>query len=132
DPALSDPATIPELVSIVNTGTTTTVTIKSPPGVLKPGDCANSADPACSDANSGRVTVSGALVQSVPGQPSPLNATYLFSNVNPSTDGTIATTTFTIPTANVPPGTYKYSCAAGEVVATPPCIGEPQLVISYL
>ncbi len=58
--ALADP-TVPQLVSIVNSGTTATVKIQSPQGVVKPGDCPNAALAACSGSNNSRVTVDGAL-----------------------------------------------------------------------
>jgi len=104
---------VAKLISIVNSGTTATVTIQTPQGLLKPGDC-NPANlpPACSDANGDRVTVSGAH-----GQPA-LNGIYRpFTIQSPSTDPN--TTTFTITTAKTtttcmsPPcvadGTYKFS-----------------------
>jgi hypothetical protein len=123
--ALSDP-TVPQLVKIVNSGTTATVTIQTPqipplpPTVTlypKPGDCPNALIPACSDANNSRVTVTGAL-----GQPN-LNGTYSFSNVSSSTsvinNVTVATTTFTVTTASVASGTYTFT-------------NEPQLAVAYL
>jgi len=113
DPLLPLDPTIPQLVSIVNDGTTTKVTIKSPPGVLNPGDCPNDAFPACSDSNYLRVTVSGAL-----GQPN-LNATYIFTKLSSNTVGGTTTTVFSIPTANVPVGTYDFA-------------KEPQLAVSFL
>ena len=98
-------------ISFVNSGTTATVTIESPPGVVKPGDC-NPANlpPACSDANFDRVTVAGAL-----GQPA-LNGTYSLSGSNlinsgPDTNG-VTTTTFNIPTAVTcasAPCTYNFT-----------------------
>ncbi len=128
--ALADPTT-PRLISIVNTGTSAKVTIQSPPLLLKPGDCLTNPGPAaCSDANSTRVAVGGALAQ-----PN-LNGTYFFSN--PSTDNNNVTT-FTITTTRlaadgttltVADGTYEFSCAGAAT--TPPCMGEPQLGVSYL
>ncbi len=133
--ALADP-TAPQLVSIVNSGTTATVTLQTPvllnsQGVTvypKPGDCPNSLIAGCSDPNSGRVTILGALTAPfVPGtnpQPDPpLNGTYAFSNAS-STNSvingiTVTTTTFTIPTAGVANATYNFS-------------NEPQLAVSYL
>jgi hypothetical protein len=73
--ALPNSTAIPQLVSIVNSGNTATVTIKSPQGVEKPGDCPNAALPDCSDANNTRVTVAGALAQPK------LNGTYIFNNL---------------------------------------------------
>lgn len=135
--ALANPE-FPALVSIVNSGTTATVTIQSPPGAFKPGDCPNPLVPACSDNNLDRVTVGGAL-----GQPA-LNGVYQFTSLNSSTstiDGvTVTTTTFNIATTNttatcttapcVASGTYKFSpsCGANDV---PPCAGEPQLAVAY-
>ena len=105
---------IPQLASIVNSGTTATVTIKSPQGVLKPGDCPNATIPECSDPNNSRVTIAGALGQSA------LNGTFFFNNVASTTDvNNISTTTFTITTANVANGTYNFN-------------NEPQLAVAYL
>jgi hypothetical protein len=110
---LNDPAT-PALVSIINAGTSATVTIQSPAaGVIKPGDCPNAAILACSDANHDRVTVSGAFRQ-----PS-LNGTYYFSGASSSMSNGVTTTTFTIPTSQVSNGTYNSD-------------NEPQLGVSYL
>jgi len=120
-PVFADPL-IPQLVSIVNNGTAATVTIQSPAGTVKPGDCPNAAIPACSDANAGRVTVGGAL-----GQPS-LNGTYTFSNF--SNSGGV--TTFNITTSNVASGTYQFACGPADASDNPPCAGEPQLALSYL
>jgi hypothetical protein len=112
--ALSNPnLNISQLVSIVNSGTTATVTIKSPPGLVKPGDCPNSGIPACSDANNNRVTITGAVGEL------DLNGTYLFSNAISNTVNNVTTTTFTITTANVANGTYSFS-------------SEPQLAVNYL
>jgi hypothetical protein len=142
--ALSDP-TVPQLVSIVNSGTTATVKIQSPQGVIKPGDCLVSPAPAaCSDLNSDRVTISGALTAPfTPGtnqQPvPPLNGTYTFSyacaglplpnacSSLPDNNG-VTTSTFTITTANVANGTYQFSCPSGSIG----CFGEPQLAVAYL
>ncbi len=108
---------VAKLISIVNSGTTATVTIQTPQGLVKPGDC-NPANlpPACSDANGDRVTVSGAH-----GQPA-LNGIYTpFTIQSQSTDPNtkVTTTTFTITTAKTtttcmsPPcvadGTYNFS-----------------------
>ena len=109
------------VVSTVNSVTTTTVTIQTPSGLVKPGDCkpTNTA-PACTDANGDRVTVGGAA-----GQPA-LNGTYQFANLSP--DGT----TFTITTANVPDGTYVYNSSDPKCVGqTPPCASEPRLAVEY-
>jgi hypothetical protein len=111
--ALSNPA-IPALVSVVNSGTTATITIQSPQGVIKPGDCPNSAVPGCSDSNSTRITVSGALTQP------DLNGTYEFSSPASSAgNNNVTRTTFTITTTKVANGTYDFS-------------NEPQLNVSYL
>ena len=123
--ALLDPA-LPQLVSIVNTGNSATVTIQSPAGVTKPGDCPNAGLPECSDANVNLVTIGGALAKSS------LNGTYTFGALNPSTSNDVTTTTFTITTSNVPDGTYKFACGPGDVSDVPPCVGEPQLSVSYL
>jgi len=144
----------PQLVSIVNQGTSATVTIKSPtlingttppqflPLVVKPGDCTTMVPPpqACGDANNGTVTISGSLTPA-PGfnhltAPStltfPLNGTYTFtflSSSGPDNNGVI-TTQFTIPTSGATDGTYQFNCS--QLVANPPCIAEPQLGVSYL
>jgi hypothetical protein len=127
---------LPQLLSIVNSGTTATVTIQtpvvlSPKGVTvipKPGDCPNASIPDCSDANSGRVTITGALTAPfVPGtnpQPAPpLNGTYTFSNASSSNSVVngvaVTTTTFTITTSGVANGTYNFN-------------NEPQLGVAYL
>src|SRR5437763_15046752 len=100
--AAADPGELagsgPQLVSIVNSGNSATVTIESPtlingttppqfpPLVVKPGDCTRIVPPpqACSDLNNDRVTISGSLTPA-PGftagtDPSsltfPLNGTY--------------------------------------------------------
>ena len=93
-----------KLDSIVNTGNSGVVTIESPAGLLKPGDCPNPAIPACGDANVDRVTVAGAL-----GQPA-LNGTYLHPTIlSSSTDANnVTTTTFSITTSGVANGTYNF------------------------
>jgi len=110
--ALADP-TLPQLVSIVNSATTAIVTIKSPQGTLKPGDCPNLALTACNDASNSRVTITGALGHSA------LNGTYSFNNPISSTVNNLTTTTFAITTANVANGTYNFN-------------NEPQLGVAYL
>ncbi len=115
-----------QLISIVNTGSSTaTVTIQTPSGLLKPGDCPNPLIPACSsDLNLNRVTVEGAA-----GQPA-LNGTYAFASA-PTPGPGPNQTTFTITTANVANGTYVYdasSCPAGQI---PPCASEPRLAVEY-
>ncbi|HEV2388114.1 MAG TPA: hypothetical protein VGS20_12755 [Candidatus Acidoferrales bacterium] len=111
---LSNPNTsLPQLVSIVDSGTTATVTIQSPPGVLKPGDAVNPGDPAFGDANLDRVIVTGAVGQAA------LNGAYHFSTPSSSVGGNgVTTTVFTITTAGVKDGTYNFS-------------DEPQLGVSY-
>ena len=110
---------ISNLVSIAVTGTTSsgtgTVTLQSPAGLVKPGDCPNSTIAACSDANSNRVSISGALGQQN------LNGNYLFSNASSTTNAitNVITTTFNITTSGVAPGTYNFS-------------NEPQLAVNYL
>ena len=102
-----------KLISIVNAGSTAIVTIQSPQGLLKPGDCPNPGIPACSDANLDRVTVAGAL-----GQTS-LNGTYHLTNLNSGGDGnSVTTSTFTIETVGVANGTYKFS-------------NEPRMAVVY-
>jgi len=142
---------MPQLVSIqVSANNTGTVTIKSPskitqpdgtlvdpltqPLMLKPGDCGKfPANPACADANTDRVTISGAhLVPAAifaPGknlidqQPSPLNGTYAINKNSVSSSAADAngmiTTTFQITTAGVPAGIYNFS-------------NEPQLGVSFM
>ena len=121
---LGDP-TIPQLISIVNSGGTATVTLQTPlvlspqGGTInpKPGDCPNPLVVGCTDTNNGRVTIAGAL-----GQPN-LNGTYAFNKAISTTtlinNVTVNTTTFRISTANVVNGTYSFS-------------NEPQLGIAYL
>jgi hypothetical protein len=115
---LSDP-TLPQLVSIVNSGTSATVTLRSPlplptsRGFIRPGDCSVYVLPACNDVSANRVTITGAL-----GQPF-LNGTYLFKNAVSTTGANSTTTTFTITTSGVADGTYTLS-------------NEPQLGLAYL
>jgi len=105
---------IPQLVSIVNSGNTATITLQSPPGAIKPGDCPNAAISGCSDGSSNRIHIAGAL-----GQTS-LNGTYFFSNTKSSNlVNNVYTTTFTITTAGVADGTYNSG-------------NEPQLAVTYL
>jgi hypothetical protein len=107
-------ADTPQLVSIMNSGTTATIKIQSPLGVVKPGDCPSATIPTCSDPNNSRITIAGAL-----GQPS-LNGTYSpFKIVSSTTNSNIATTTFTVTTVNVANGTYNFN-------------NEPQLAVTYL
>jgi hypothetical protein len=110
--ALADP-TIPQLISIVSSGNTATITLKSPQGVTNPGDCANPSISGCSSPNNNRISITGALSQTA------LNGSYLFSNVSSSTANGITTTTFTVSTQGVTSGTYNYSV-------------EPQLAVTYL
>lgn len=105
--------TLPQLVSIVNSGSTATVTIQSPSGVIKPGDCPNAAYPDCADANNTRITISGAVQQTA------LNGSYLFGKPKSVTNNNITTTTFTISTTGVANGTYNF-------------VNEPQIGVSYL
>jgi hypothetical protein len=100
------------LVSIVNSGTNATVTVRSPPNFLKPGDALSPGQPGYGDANLNRITVTGALNQAA------LDGTYSFSNLNSSTSNNITTTTFTITTSNVANGTYNFS-------------NEPELAVAY-
>ena len=110
--ALADP-TIPQLVSIVDSGSTATITVVSPQGVTKPGDCINSSVPGCASLNSNRVNITGALRQTA------LNGTYTFSNAVSSTVNNLTTTRFTVSTQGVTAGTYNYAA-------------EPQLAVTYL
>jgi len=114
DPSLPPDSSIPQLFSISNAPGPWTVTIQSPPGMLRPGDCANSANPAClNDANVSRVTISGALSQPA------LNGTFSFANASPDPANPLKTT-FTINAASLP-GTTTLNF-----------LNEPQLVVSYL
>ena len=108
--ALSDP-TIPQLVSIVNSGGSATITIQSPQGVTNPGDCSNPAISGCSNPNSNRISITGALGQTA------LNGSYIFSNVVPGAANNQKS--FTINTHGVADGTYTFS-------------NEPQLAVTYL
>jgi hypothetical protein len=114
-----------KLISIVNTGTTATVTIMTPRGLAKPGDC-NPANlpPACTDANGSRVTVTGAIGQLA------LNGAYIFSNlVNSSPDANgVTTTTFNIATTNT-----TATCTLAPCVAdgTYNLSNQQQLAVAY-
>ena len=110
--ALADP-TIPQLVSIANSGNSATITLQSPQGVTKPGDCSNPAISGCSDASNNRISITGALNQTA------LNGSYSFSNVVSKTVNNITTTTFTVTTESVADGTYNFG-------------DEPQLAVTYL
>jgi hypothetical protein len=84
---------------------TATVTLKSPPNLLKPGDPVLSTDPAFGDPSLDRVTISGALIQTA------LNGTYKFassSSTGPDANN-LYTTTFTITTSGVATGTYNFA-----------------------
>ncbi|HEX6494506.1 MAG TPA: hypothetical protein VF018_03415 [Acidobacteriaceae bacterium] len=110
--ALADP-TIPQLVSIVDLGSTATITLVSPQGVTKPGDCINASIPGCGSINSNRISITGALNQTA------LNGSHVFSNAASSTVNNLTTTSFTISTQGVTSGTYNYGA-------------EPQLAVTYL
>jgi len=110
--ALADP-TIPQLVSIVNLGSAATITLQSPAGVTKPGNCPNLSISGCSDASRNRITITGSL-----SQPN-LNGTYPFVIKSQSPPNSVTTTTLTVPTAGVANGMYNFS-------------NEPQLAITYL
>jgi hypothetical protein len=139
---LNNDPSIPTVVSIVNSGNTATVTLRTPlpapvdgfnsptGGLIRPGDCPNAALTACTDLNAGRITISGSVspgtiaVQNPDGTtafPSQLNGTYSFNpkKVTTTTSGSVSTSTFTITTANVANGTYTFS-------------NDPQLGVSYL
>lgn len=111
----------PQLTSITVTSANknnTTITIQEPNDVATtPWDCFNLAAPptACGLANSGRISIGGAL-----GQPA-LNGTYPLSkaNLSQSTINGITTTNIVVTTAGVTPGPYNYA-------------NEPQLGVSYL
>lgn len=115
--ALPDP-TIPTLVSIVNNAATgkATVTLKTPAGTVKPGDCPSPLA-GCSDVNADRIAITGVI-----SQPN-LNGVYKFGKVTTIDANTIS---FPITTTNVATGTFSYktSCAT--------CFNEPQMGISYL
>jgi hypothetical protein len=110
--ALQDP-TIPQLVSIVNSGNAATIMLQSPQGVIKPGDCPNPAISGCSNANNTRISITGALSQTA------LNGSYFFSNAISNTVNNLTTTTFTVSTNGVANGTYSFG-------------DEPQLGVTYL
>lgn len=114
---LQDP-TIPTVVSIVNNGSTgkATVTLKTPAGTVKPGDCP-SVLVGCSDANADRITITGVI-----SQPN-LNGVYKFGKVTTIDANTIS---FPITTTNVATGTYSYKTPCAT------CFNEPQMGISYL
>ena len=104
---------IATLVSIVANSNVGTVTLTTPPLLLKPGDAA------CSDANCDRVTVGGALQA----QNAALNGTYKFYTAPSSTFNSATnmfTTTFKIqiPAPGVADGTYDF-------------FSEPQLGLAY-
>jgi hypothetical protein len=104
---------LPQLISIVNSGSTATITLQSPQGVINPGDCPNPAIAGCSDASSNRVSINGALGQTA------LNGSYLFGILSSTTLNNITTTIFTITTSGVTDGTYSFA-------------NEPQLAVTYL
>jgi hypothetical protein len=107
------------LSSIVVKNNVATVTLTSPPGYLKPGDCPDGTILACgTDKNLDRVTVGGALGQFA------LNGVYLFSGASSTTMNGVSTTTFTINTSKVPDGTYTYGNG-------PANFNEPQLAVAY-
>lgn len=103
-----------KLTSIVISGNAGIVTIQSPAGLLKPGDCPNALVTACSDANVDRVTLAGALGQLG------LNGTYKFLNASsgPPDANNVITTTFAITTSGVANGTYTFA-------------NEPRLAVMY-
>lgn len=105
------------LDSIVVNNNVGTVTLKTFPPLLKPGDCPAAGGSACNDTSLDRVSVEGALQ---PGNAA-LNGTYKFLTAPSSTqDNTtkLFTTTFTIQTSGVSNGTYNFS-------------NEPQLGLAY-
>jgi hypothetical protein len=109
---------LPQLTSITVTSATsnnTTITLQAPTGQLvTPGDCSLPRPPSvCGDANNSRVSISGALGQTA------LNGTYSFANVSSSAANGVTSTTFTVTTSGVTPGTYTYG-------------NEPQLGLAYL
>jgi hypothetical protein len=109
---------LPQLTSIGVTSATsnnTTVTLQALAGQLvSPGACSLANPPSvCTDANNGRISISGALRQTA------LNGTYAFTNAVSNTVNNVTTTTFTVTTAGVTPGTYTYT-------------NEPQLGVAYL
>jgi len=107
-------APIPQLVSIVVTGNTATITLLSPQTSIKPGDCPNPAILGCADASSNRINITGALGQTH------LNGSYHFSALPSVLVNSLYQTTVTVTNVtNVPDGTYTYS-------------NEPQLAVSYL
>jgi hypothetical protein len=118
---LSNPS-IPQLISIVNSGTTATVTIQSPSGVLKPGDPVDIGNPAFGDTNLDRVTVTGAL-----GQPA-LNGSYRFTIISSKVSDNVTTTTFTIPTTLTTATCTTAPCVAN---GTYNFSNEPQLAVAY-
>ncbi len=116
---------VARLISIGNSGTTATVKIQTPQGLVKPGDCnAANPPPACIDANGDRVTIAGAI-----GHPA-LNGTYRpFTIQSQTTDPNtnVTATTFTITTAGVADGAYEFSCL-GQAL---PCFNESRLAVTY-
>lgn len=103
------------LDSIVVNNNVGTVTLKTFPPLLKPGDCPAAGGSACNDTNLDRVSIQGALSPS----DTNLNGVYKFSAPSSTQDNTMLfTTTFTIQTSGVPNGTYNFS-------------NEPQLGLAY-
>jgi hypothetical protein len=117
---LQDPS-VAKLISISNStlggGATFLVTIQTPQGIqtsqglqgiiYPPGStyCPNAGNPACSDNNFDRVTVSGAIGQSA------LNGTYKFTNASsqgPDANGVITTTFQITITTGLPSGAQTY------------------------
>ena len=90
-----------KLVSISVANNVGTVTLQSVSShFLKPGDPVGPDDPAFNDPSLNLVTVEGALATPE------LNGSYTPSSINSSDNGSVVTTTFTIPTTNVPDGIY--------------------------
>lgn len=109
---------LPQLTSISVTSAAsnnTTITLQAPTGQLvTPGDCSLPSPPSvCSDANNSRISITGALGQAA------LNGTYSFAKVISSAVNGVTTTTFTVTTSGITPGTYTYT-------------NEPQLGVAYL
>ena len=100
-------ATLKSIAVKQNVGT---VTVTTPPFVVRPGDAA------CTESSCDRVTVEGALQTSN----AKLNGTYLLGapSSNPSGNTTASTTTFTIQTSGVADGTYDF-------------FSEPQLGVTF-
>lgn len=119
--AITNNPTIAQLTSITVAANTATVKLQTPatcagsapsPCFVYPGEQIPSGNPAFGDTNLDRITITDAI--NFPA----LNGTYIYSSPTSSTANGVTTTSFTIPTTNVPDGTYTFA-------------NEPRLAVLY-